>query len=625
MPDIVRDGRGYLLPVTLAALLTTAIVAALYLGRGVFVPLALAVLLSFVLSPVVRWLRRLLLPRVVAVAAVVLFTVALTAALGLVIASQVADLGNELPRYESTLRTKLKVLRTGMAQTTIVDRATATLNELSKELEPRKTVERPPAETTDARPIPVEVHQPPERPVDTLLRIVAALIQPLTTTGIVMLLVVFILLQREDIRDRVIRLAGAGDLETTTTALNDAAFRLSRLFLVQSVLNAGYGAVIALGLWLIGVPSPILWGVVAGLLRFVPYIGAILAAIFPVLLSAAVDPGWTMTIWTLALFLTVEPAVGHFLEPWMQGQTTGLSPLAIVISAIFWTALWGPIGLLLATPVTICLVVLGRHVEGLAFLDVLLGDQPALSPPEIFYQRILAGSTAEALEQAEDVIGSSSTTSYLDSVVVPGLQFANLDRQRGLIDDARLLEVQEGTRDLLSDVAEMSRAAKAKGKDAEPVPSERRLAPGWEHGAILCLGARTPLDSAAAEVLALAIRRHGVPVRSAALSHLRDIARLDLDGIKLVWLSAIDATHSNAQIRFAARRLRVKSPDIMVCGAFWDGYGGGATRDAHGLEHVVATVAAATDLTLDLATVVDPEADAKGDVVEAAGAEKSAA
>ncbi len=292
-------------------------------------------------------------------------------------ARQVADLGKDLPRYETTLREKLKSLRTGFAQSSLVDPATAALNELSKELEPGVRGEGGAAiATTDQQClIPVEVRQPPERPLDALQRIVSALLQPLTTTGIVLLLVIFILLQREDIRDRVIRLAGSGDIETTTIALNDATYRLSLLFLVQSVINASYGIVIALGLWAIGVPSPVLWVVLAALMRFVPYIGAVLAAIFPLLLAAAVDPGWSMAFAVLALYLVVDSAVGHMLEPWVQGQTTGLSPLAIIVSTIFWTALWGPIGLLLATPLTMCLVVLGRYVDGLAFLDVVLGRQ----------------------------------------------------------------------------------------------------------------------------------------------------------------------------------------------------------------------------------------------------------
>ena len=282
----------------------------------------------------------------------------------------------------------------------------------------------------------------------------SVLLPPLTTSGIVLILIVFILLQREDIRDRVIRLVGAGDIERTTKALDDAGYRLSRLFLAQAALNASFGIAIGLGLWAIGVPSPILWGMVAALMRFIPYIGALLAAVFPILLAASVDPGWSMVAWTLALYLILEPAVGHFIEPMVQGQTTGLSPLAIVVSAVLWTALWGPIGLLLATPLTMCLVVLGRHVEGLAFLDVVLGDQPALSPPEVFYQRLLAGSSAEAAEQAEDVLKASSLVDYCDDVALAGLTLAARDAHRGAITEDRMAELRDGVLVLLEDLSD---------------------------------------------------------------------------------------------------------------------------------------------------------------------------
>jgi predicted PurR-regulated permease PerM len=232
----------------------------------------------------------------------------------------VGELGNDLPRYETTLREKLKSLRLGMARSSLVDKATSTLKGLSKELEtqPSNSAPKPVGQSTDpARPIAVEIHSPPERTLDTYQRVMSALLAPLTTTGLVLLLVIFILLQREDIRDRVIRLVGAGDIERTTTALNDAASRLSRLLLAQTAMNAGFGVVITAGLWAIGVPSPVLWGGIAALMRFIPYIGSIFAAVFPLLLAAAIDPGWSMLLWTLALFVIVEPIVGHLIKPWV--------------------------------------------------------------------------------------------------------------------------------------------------------------------------------------------------------------------------------------------------------------------------------------------------------------------
>src|SRR5262249_20441749 len=318
-------------------------------------------------------------------------------ALGGIIAAQITELAGGLPRYQSTMREKIQSLRGATATSSTLERAADVLQDLGKELNKPKEPQaasgatlQVPATTPEAKPIPVEVRQPPPTALENVATLISPLIHPLATAGIIAIFVIFILLQREDLRNRLIKLAGSHDLQKTTAALDDAATRLSRLFLMQLAVNASFGVVIGVGLWVIGVPSPILWGILAAILRFVPYIGAVIAAVFPLALSAAVDPGWSMLLWAAALFVVVQPVVGHVIEPLLYGHSTGLSPVAVVASATFWTALWGPIGLILATPLTVCLVVLGRHVERLEFLDVMFGDRPALSPPEIFYQRMLA-------------------------------------------------------------------------------------------------------------------------------------------------------------------------------------------------------------------------------------------
>ncbi len=603
-----------------AATLAAIIVAGLYFGRSILVPLSLAVLLSFVLSPLVLVVRKSGVPRAVAVAVVVSLMMAAVGVLGMGMARQVTELANDLPRYEETLREKLKSLRTGAAQTGIVDKATATLKVLGKELDqaPPQSSTSPASTSVDAaRPIAVEVHTPPERPLDTYQRIVSALLAPLTTTGIVLILIVFILLQREDIRDRFIRLVGADDIESTTTALNDAAFRLSRLFLAQTALNSAFGVVIAAGLWSIGVPSPLLWGIIAALMRFIPYVGSLLAAIFPVLLAAAVDPGWSMVLWTLALYLTVEPIVGHFIEPWLQGQTTGLSPLAIVVSAILWTALWGPIGLLLATPLTMCLVVLGRHVEGLAFLDVILGDEPALSPPEIFYQRMLAGTSAEAADQAQQILRSSSLLEYYDTVALTGLKLASRDAHRRNLDEGRMTALREGVALLVDDLSDHTLVPPADVKvDAEEgnrheeteettalILSKGELRPDWrgEIAPVLCLAARTPLDAATAEILAQVLRRHGISSAASSVTQLAELRGLVLDGVRVVWISSIDAAQSHAQIRYIVRRLKRSMPDLIICGGFWDGATSDALANNSGIAHRASNFSEALAVTSMLA------------------------
>src|SRR5919202_347338 len=279
----------------------------------------------------------------------------------------------------------------------------------------------------EQKPIPVEIRQPDPAPLQVIQNIIGPLLEPLATTGIVVVFVIFMLLQREDLRDRLIRLAGADDLQRTTQALDDAAHRVSRYLVAQTIVNVTYGVPIALGLWFIGVPNPVLWGILAMVLRFIPYIGPWIAAMFPLALSVAVDPGWSMLLWTVGLFLAVELISNNLVEPWLYGSSTGLSAVAIVVAASFWTWLWGPVGLLLSTPLTSCLVVLGRHVEQLQFLDVMLGDRPALSPDENFYQRILAGDAEEVLGHAELILQQCSLSSYSDEVVLKALEIAARD------------------------------------------------------------------------------------------------------------------------------------------------------------------------------------------------------
>ena len=257
-------------------------------------------------------------------------------------------------------------------------------------------------------------------------------LHPLAAAAIIFIVAIFILMQQDDLRDRVIRLFGSRDLHRTTLAMDDAARRLSRFFLIQLGINTTFGVIIAAGLYFIGLPSPLLWGIIAALMRFVPYIGSYVAAGVPILLAAAVDPSWSLTLWVAALFLVTEPIIGQLVEPMLYGRSTGLSPISVVISAIFWGWLWGPVGLILSTPLTLCLVVLGRHVKQLEFLNVLFGDRPALTRVENFYQRVLAGDPDEVQEHAEELLKEMSLSSYYDEVALKGLELAARDLARGV-------------------------------------------------------------------------------------------------------------------------------------------------------------------------------------------------
>jgi predicted PurR-regulated permease PerM len=513
-------------------------------------------------------------------------------AMGSLLATQLTQLAGDLPRYQSTISEKIQSFRDTKAGRGTLERASDMLKDLGKEIDKPKDAASARANSIvnsnasgPQAPVPVEVRQPDPGALESLRTLIAPLVHPLATTGIIIIFVIFILLQREDLRNRLIRLAGSYDLQRTTAALDDAAGRLSRLFLTQLILNSAFGAVIGIGLWLIGTPSAILWGILATVLRFVPYIGAVIAAAFPLALAVAVDPGWSMLLWTLALFLTVEPIVGHIIEPMIYGHSTGLSPVAVVAAATFWTALWGPIGLVLATPLTVCLVVLGRHVERLEFLDVMFGDRPALSPPEIFYQRMLAGDPAEAAEKAEEFLKERSLASYYDEVALKGLQLAQIDTERGALDQMRLAKIRDAVREFTSDLAdqddrppakvhlttdaEASSAVESVAENAahENLPMIKEgLPPDWlgEHP-VLCMAGRSLIDEAAAIMLAQLSTAHGLAARVEGAEALSttNVFRLETTGVAIICLVYLDSS-GPAHMRYSVRRLRRKLPKAVI-------------------------------------------------------------
>jgi predicted PurR-regulated permease PerM len=588
-----------LLSAVATAILAVIIIAMLYFGREIFVPIALAILLSFVLAPLVEILQRIHVPRGLAVVSVVMLAFALIFAMGSLLATQLTQLAGDLPRYQSTISEKIQSFRDTKAGRGTLERASDMLKDLSKELDRPKDAASARASKSIASsnapgpqtPVPVEVRQPDPGALESLRTLISPLVHPLATTGIIIIFVIFILLQREDLRNRLIRLAGSYDLQRTTAALDDAAGRLSRLFLTQLIVNGAFGVVIGIGLWLIGIPSAILWGILAAVLRFVPYIGAVIAAAFPLVLAVAVDPGWSLLLWTLALFLVVEPVVGHVIEPMVYGHSTGLSPVAVVASATFWTALWGPIGLVLATPLTVCLVVLGRHVERLEFLDVMFGDRPALSPPEIFYQRMLAGDPTEAAEKAEQFLKERSLASYYDEVALKGLQLAQVDAERGALDQERLTKIRDAVSEFASDVSDQDDRPPAKGNlttDAEassavesvaenaahenlPILSKENLPPEWqgEHP-VVCVAGRSLIDEAAAIMLAQLSTAHGLAARVEGAEALSttNVFRLETTGVAIVCLVYLDAS-GPAHMRYSVRRLRRKLPKATIILGCW--------------------------------------------------------
>ena len=357
------------------------VIAALYFGKDILLPITVAVLLSFVLSPLVGILRRLRIPRAVAVVFSVGLALAIIGGVGALLGSQIVEVAGDLPLYQTTIEKKVDVLRKATLGriADVASRFRGTLGQAGQISPPPAPPAGEQAARPEQTPVPVEVREPPPDPVALATRILTPVLHPLAAAAIIFIVAIFILMQQDDLRDRVIRLFGSRDLHRTTLAMDDAARRLSRFFLIQLGINATFGVIIAAGLYFIGLPSPLLWGIIAALMRFVPYIGSYVAAGVPILLGAAVDPSWSLALWVAALFLLTEPIIGQLVEPMLYGRSTGLSPISVVISAIFWGWLWGPVGLILSTPLTLCLVVLGRHVKQLEFLNVLFGDRPALT------------------------------------------------------------------------------------------------------------------------------------------------------------------------------------------------------------------------------------------------------
>ncbi len=572
MPRIVpsldtapRDSLRYLLS-------TALVIAALYVGSEIFVPAALAILLSFVLAPGVRLLRRCHLGRVPSVLAMTALAFLLIAGFGALLALQLRDLADSMPRYQSTVVEKVEGFRTmlsgeGMAR--FSDFASGLAEHL------RAGGAAQPSGGSAAPPLPVVVEKPAEPPIKTLGRYLAPALHPLAVAGLVGVYAVFILLGREDLRNRAIRLFGAGDLHRSTAAIDDAARRLSHFLLTQLAVNTGAALVIGVGLWFIGVPSAILWGILFGCLRFVPYVGPPLAALAPLALAAAVAPGWSTVLWTAALYAAVEGIVGQAVEPLLYGHNTGLSPLAVVIAATFWTVLWGPVGLVLSTPVTVCLVVLGRHVEPLAFLDVMLGDRPALAPHEVFYQRLLADDPVEASDQAERHLGEEmSLAGYYDGVLLPGLLLAQDDVAQGRLDVERQRRIAASAAEVVENLSEAAEAPGRKGKGQEGKGQEGKPPPpaAWSRpGAVRCVGARGPLDDAVAGALAQLLARRGYGAEAVPHDMLAKarIEGLDLGGAQLVVLSCLDGG-SAAYLRFALRRLHRRDARVpILVGAWW--------------------------------------------------------
>jgi predicted PurR-regulated permease PerM len=544
-------------------ILLVIVTAILFVAREVFIPLALAMLLTFLLAPFLGLLVRYRVPRVIGVIIVVVTAFAAIGGMGYLVTTQVYDLAKKLPDYQDTVKHKLHSLRPPGGG--LIERASHFFKETSRELEARNNEAQAANGASDEqKPIPVEVHAPKQDTVQMLKSFVGPALHPLGVAGIVIIFVIFMLLEQDTLRDRFIRLAGTTQLHTTTQALDDAGRRVSRYLLMQLVVNATYGLPIGIGLALIGVPNPLLWGLMATVLRFIPYIGPWIASAFPILLAFAVDPGWSMLFWTIALYLVVELISNNAVEPWLYGSSTGLSSLAIIVSAVFWTWLWGPVGLLLSTPLTVCMVVIGRYFPHLEFLSVILGDEPVLREDARFYQRLLAKDQEEAENLAEDYTKEHSLADTFDNVIVPALGLAEQDKQHGAIPEDEQTFIIEATSEIIHDLMETLQEAGMESS-AEPTNGEPKLAK------VLCIPAKDEADELAGQMLAILLNKKGVETKALSAKTLLTeyLEEVEKNNTNIICVSCVPPSGLR-HARYVCKRLRTRFPELKIIVGIWN-------------------------------------------------------
>lgn len=570
-------GRGSMTSNTLSArtvMILIGVAVILYVGQDVFVPLALALLLTFTLAPIVGFLRKRHVPKIASVLIAVITAFLVIAAFSFVVASQVANLANNVPTYQRNIVEKVQAVSQARAGDGVLDHLSKVVerigNEIRQSAEDSQDGAAP--EAGHREPMPVEIVTR-SNPIQTLREFIIPLISPFATAGLVIVLVIFMLLEREDLRDRFIRLVGLGDLHRTTAALQEAGKRVGKYLLMQLVVNALYALPISIGLWLLGIPNAILWGLLTLVLRFVPYIGPVIGMILPLFLALAIAPGWSLVLWVAALFIVTELVSNNVVEPWLYGSHTGLSPLAIIVSAIFWSWLWGPIGLMLSTPLTVCLVVLGRYVPQFSFLDVLLGNEPVLEPHEKLYQRLLAGDPNEATDNAEDILEEEYLIDYYEKVGMPALLLGEMDRRRGVMTEAQIALFSSTTQTLIGNLAEIAveEAEEAPAGDSEDIPASKLGEPDLPRGegrSMLCIGGRGPIDDAAASMIAQVLAAQGTTVSQAAHHMLAGrnpdlLTAANADGLDTVLIAFLN-TGSKAHARQVIRRLKRMRPSLRV-------------------------------------------------------------
>lgn len=546
------------------------VIAALRLGKDLVIPLALAVLLSFLLTYPVNLLERLKLGRVLSAAVVVVLAFAAAGGIIWVGTLQLSDIVIRLPEYQQNIERKLEKVRnpagSGLAKTvnsiqqiqTQLSATSAAAKEQQITASAAKATRRT-GQPSPVTPVPVQVVKSKPTLLDSLGLISGSVVRFFGTTLAVAILTLFLLLRRNDLRNRLFRLFGQQRLNVMTTAMDDAASRVSRYLLTQSLVNSTYGLLLGLGLFFIGVPYAAFWGVAGAFLRFIPYIGTLTAGLCPFVLALAVFDSWTQPLLSLGLFGVVELTMAGIVEPWVYATRTGISSLAVLLSAAFWTILWGPIGLVVSTPLTVLLFVLGRHVPQLEFLYVLLGDEPVLSPDAYYYQRLLAMDEDEARGVAVNYLKEKPLIELYDSVLLPALALAEQDRHQNQLDEEREKFIYDTTRELIEEI----------GEEATTQAQQTTLPRGPERFSILCVPARDAADELVALMLAQILREAGHDVSTLALGFIEEmLAKVTQAQPKALCISAMPPLAIN-HARSLCRKARQSCPDVKTVVGLW--------------------------------------------------------
>lgn len=566
---MVESGHAVVSLTTLATIII--VVAILYVAKDLFLPLTLGMLFAFILNPVVNALRNRGLRDLPAVVLTVMIAATLVASFVLILAYQISVIGMNLPQYQGNVLSKVDTILDAGTDNRMISHLQGMVENIS---------ERMASQTDAAEPQTMKVEVVEAAGVKEWLNgVILPALTPVGIFGLIFVVVVFALLERATLRDRLVQLIGGANILATSRLLAEAGARVSNYLLAQVVVNVIYAIPIWLGLWVIGVPNALFFGLVTLVLRFVPYIGSAISAILPLLMAFAVSPDWSLVLWTAALFLVVELVTSNVIEPWFYGQRTGVSPLAVIVSAMFWTWLWGAMGLIIATPLTVCLVVIGNHVPSLRLFPILFGDKPVLAESARLYDRLLTGRSFEFTEAATSSTAKNYLADYYDKTALPALALAQSDNAAGLLSDYQVNRIANAAWTLTEELEtvvedELALAAAEPDETAEPVNDTSLVSNGLLDGIdrrIVVIGAQTRLDEAAAQMVAQAMRAEGAEVVAlpprAALP--RAIGDFKPETVVVVGLDATQGTATDLSIRQIRRRL----PGVRIGKATWQDAG----------------------------------------------------